>query len=98
MKDCEVLVWDRATFEDLPIDFHEFSTTRCSWLSDYVEWYMMVHVALSCHTARERFARVLASPLANAIGEKVPGGIEIDVTNRKYWPVPPTLRPTPPAA
>ena len=47
---------------------------------EYVHWYMNAHVALSSHTARERLASVLLG-LARAIGKKVPGGIEIDVTN-----------------
>jgi CRP/FNR family transcriptional regulator, nitrogen oxide reductase regulator len=39
-------------------------------------------VALSCHTARQRLAQVLIR-LAQVIGQKVPGGVEIDATNEE---------------
>jgi CRP-like cAMP-binding protein len=48
--------------------------------SDYFAWHLASHVALTCHTARQRLAQALVS-LARAIGQEVPGGIELDVTN-----------------
>jgi CRP-like cAMP-binding protein len=50
--------------------------------SDYLAWYLADHVALVCDTARERLAQVLIH-LAGVIGQKVPGGIEFDVTNEE---------------
>jgi CRP-like cAMP-binding protein len=80
VRDCEVLVWDRATFRGFTDRFPKLLDNALSIALDYLDWYMMAHVALSCHTARERLARVLLS-LSQAIGVKVAGGIEIDVTN-----------------
>ncbi len=80
VKDSEVLVWDRATFRGFTGKFPQLLDNALSIALEYLDWYMMAHVALSCHTARERLARVLLS-LAEAIGEKVTDGIEIDVTN-----------------
>jgi len=42
----------------------------------------IANVALTCHPARQRLARVLVS-LARGIGEKVLGGIELDFTNEE---------------
>lgn len=80
VKDCDVLVWDRATFRGFAERFPRILGNALIIALDYLDWYMMTHVALSCHTARERLARVLLS-LSQAIGEKVRDGIEIEVTN-----------------
>jgi CRP/FNR family transcriptional regulator, nitrogen oxide reductase regulator len=45
-------------------------------------WYFADHVALTCHTARQRLAQVLIR-LAEVIGQKVRGGIEFDATNEE---------------
>jgi CRP-like cAMP-binding protein len=45
-------------------------------------WYVADHVALTCHTARQRLAQVLIR-LAGVIGQKVPGGVEFDATNEE---------------
>jgi CRP-like cAMP-binding protein len=50
--------------------------------SDYLVWYVADHVALTCHTARQRLAQVLIR-LAGVIGQKVPGGVEFDATNEE---------------
>jgi CRP-like cAMP-binding protein len=42
--------------------------------------YVATHEALTCHTARERLAGVLAN-LVWGFGRKATGGIELDVTN-----------------
>ena len=44
--------------------------------------YHAAHRALTCGSARERLAHVLAT-LASGIGHKVPGGIELDVKNEE---------------
>jgi CRP-like cAMP-binding protein len=80
VKDSEVLVWDRATFRGFAEKFPKILDNALVIALQYLDWYMMAHVALSCHTARERLARVLLG-LSDAIGEKVAEGIEIDVTN-----------------
>jgi CRP-like cAMP-binding protein len=50
--------------------------------SDYLGWYVADHLALTCHTARQRLAQVLIR-LAEVIGQKVPGGVEFDATNEE---------------
>jgi CRP-like cAMP-binding protein len=80
VKDCEVLVWDRPKFRGFIERFPRLLDNALLIALHYIEWYMMAHVALSCHSARERLARVLLS-LSDAIGIRVADGIEIDVTN-----------------
>ncbi len=80
VKDSEVLVWDRPTLRGFAERFPRILDNALVIALGYIDWYMMAHVALSCHTARERLARVLLG-LSGAIGVKVPDGIEIDVTN-----------------
>jgi len=80
VKESKVLVWDRAKFRGFIEKFPQIMDNALTAAGEYVAWYMTAHVALSCHTARERLARVLLG-LARGIGEKVSGGIEIDVTN-----------------
>jgi CRP-like cAMP-binding protein len=80
VKDSEVLVWDRHAFRGFTERFPRILDNALVIALEYVDWYMMAHVALSCHTARERLARVLLG-LSTAIGKKVPDGIEIDVSN-----------------
>jgi len=50
--------------------------------SDYFTYYVATHVALTCHTARQRLAQVLVN-LADGIGQQVPGGVQLDVTNEE---------------
>ena len=50
--------------------------------SDYLAWFHASHMALVSHTARQRLARVLTS-LAQGIGHKVPGGVEIHIKNEE---------------
>jgi CRP-like cAMP-binding protein len=82
VKDSEVLVWDRATIRGLAERYPRLLDSALTIAVEYVNWYMTAHVALSCHTARERLARVLLG-LSHAIGEKVPDGVEFDVTNEE---------------
>jgi CRP-like cAMP-binding protein len=82
VKDCELLVWDRATIRGFAERFPRITENALTIAADYLGWSLTAHVALSCHTARERLARVLIG-LARAIGEKVSDGIEIDVTNEE---------------
>lgn len=80
VKDSEVLIWEKATFRGLAEKFPQILDNALVLAAEYVDWYMKAHVALSCCTARERLARVLLC-LARAIGEKVPDGIEMEITN-----------------
>lgn len=79
-KDSSVLEWDRKTVRSLVGRYPRLMENALSTASDFVAWYVATHVALTSHTARQRLAQVLFC-IARAIGEKVPGGIEFDVTN-----------------
>jgi CRP-like cAMP-binding protein len=82
VKDTSVLVWGRATLRDLASRYPRLLENALSMAGDYLAWYVADHVALSCHTARQRLAQVLIR-LAEVIGQKVPGGVEFDATNEE---------------
>lgn len=82
IKDSSFLVWDRTTIRSLAAKYPRMLENALLMGSDYLAWYLADHVALVCHTARERLAQVLIH-LASVIGQKVPGGVEFDVTNEE---------------
>jgi CRP-like cAMP-binding protein len=82
VKDSSFLVWDRATIRSLAAKYPRLLENALFMASDYLAWYFADHVALVCDTARERLAKVLIH-LAGVIGQKVPGGVEFDVTNEE---------------
>ena len=75
-----VLVWTRSQIRDLASRYPRLTENALSITSDYLNIYAATHEALTTRTARERLARLLAK-LASGFGRKVPGGIELDVTN-----------------
>ena len=82
LKDSSVLAWDRATLRGLVTRYPTLLDNALLVSFDYFSWHLSSHVALTCHTARERLAQVVAS-LARAIGHEVPDGVELDVTNEE---------------
>jgi CRP-like cAMP-binding protein len=82
VRDSSVLVWGRATLRSLCMRYPRLLENALSMSSDYLAWYLADHIALSCHTARQRLAQVLIR-LAGVIGQKVPGGVEFDATNEE---------------
>jgi CRP-like cAMP-binding protein len=80
VKDTSVLVWDRPTIRTLAARYPRILENALWTASDYIDWLLAAHVALSCHTAPQRLAGVLVS-LAALLGRAVPGGVELDVTN-----------------
>jgi CRP-like cAMP-binding protein len=82
VKDSSLLVWDRATLRSLVAQYPRLLENALLMASDYLVWYVADHVALTCHTARQRLAQVLIR-LAGVIGQKVPGGVEFDATNEE---------------
>jgi CRP-like cAMP-binding protein len=82
LKDSSVLVWDRTTIRSLATRYPKLLDNALLIASDYFAWHLASHVALTCHTARQRLAQALVS-LARGIGQDVPGGIELDVTNEE---------------
>jgi CRP-like cAMP-binding protein len=82
VKDSSVLVWGRAALRSLASQYPKLLENALLMASDYLTWYFADHVALTCHSARQRLAQVLIR-LASVIGQKVPGGVEFDVTNEE---------------
>ncbi len=82
VRECNLLVWDRATIRGLVAQYPVLLENALATASDYLAWYLGAHVALTCHSAEQRLAGVLGS-LAEVIGQNVPGGVELDVTNEE---------------
>jgi len=75
-----VLEWNRATIRGLALRYPRVLENVLEIVSDYLDGYVAVHISLTCHTARQRLARVLVT-LASGIGRRVPGGVELTVSN-----------------
>ena len=82
VKDSSLLVWDRATIRGLVARYPVLLENTLFTASEYLAWYVAAHTALISQTARQRLAHVLVC-LAQSIGEKMPGGVDIDVTNEE---------------
>jgi CRP-like cAMP-binding protein len=77
-----VLVWSRATIRGF-CERHPRLVENALLISfDYLAAYRAVHASLICNSAPQRLARVLGN-LAAGIGQKVPGGVELDVRNEE---------------
>ena len=82
VTDSLVLVWDRATIRDLVVRYPRLLENTLSTASDYVAWHLASHIALACHTSRQRVAHVLVT-LARTIGKEVAGGTVLEITNEE---------------
>jgi CRP/FNR family transcriptional regulator, nitrogen oxide reductase regulator len=82
VKDSCLIAWPRGAIRDLMARHPRLQENALSMASDYLAWFHASHMALVSHTARQRLARVLTS-LAQGIGHKVPGGVEIDIKNEE---------------
>jgi CRP-like cAMP-binding protein len=82
VRECNLLVWDRATVRGFVRQYPVLLENALAVASDYLAWYLAAHVALTCHSAEQRLAGVLDS-LVGVIGQKGPGGVELDVTNEE---------------
>jgi CRP-like cAMP-binding protein len=80
VKPSSVLVWDGATIRALVARYPLLGNNALLIMFDYLVAYRAIHVSLTCHSAQQRLASVLAN-LATGIGRKVPEGIELDVNN-----------------
>lgn len=82
VKPSTVLVWDRATIRSLVTRYPRLADNALLIMFDYFVAYRAIHVSMTCHSARQRLAQVLAN-LGTGIGHKVSGGIELDVRNEE---------------
>jgi CRP-like cAMP-binding protein len=82
VRNSIVLVWDGPTIRTLARRFPQLMVNAFHTTIDYLSWYVGTHAALTSQSARERLAHVLLG-YAPSIGQKVSGGIELDVTNEE---------------
>jgi CRP/FNR family transcriptional regulator, nitrogen oxide reductase regulator len=82
VKPSSMLVWDRVTIRALVGRFPRLADNALLVTFDYLVAYRAIHVAMTFQSARQRLAHVLAH-LATGIGQRVPGGIELDVRNEE---------------
>ena len=80
VKDSSALVWDRTTIRGFVERYPRLLENALLTASDYVTWHLTSHISLACSTARQRVAHVLVT-LARSLGETVPDGIELHITN-----------------
>ena len=82
VQDSMVLEWNGPTIRNLARRFPGILENAQKINMDYVSWYISAHAALTSKSARERLASVILG-LARSVGQKVSGGIELDVTNEE---------------
>jgi CRP/FNR family transcriptional regulator, nitrogen oxide reductase regulator len=82
VKDTSLLVWDRPTIRSLVVRYPRLLENALLTASDFVAWYLMSHISLVDHTARQRVAKVLVT-LARTVGQKTPAGIALHITNEE---------------
>jgi CRP-like cAMP-binding protein len=82
LKDSRFLVWDRITVGHLTTRYPRLLHNALFIMETYFDWYLTAHIALTCHSARQRCASVLAN-IGRAVGQKVAGGIELAITNEE---------------
>jgi CRP-like cAMP-binding protein len=82
MTPINALVWNRGTIRSLCERYPRLVENALLISFDYLAGYRAAHASLICNSAPERLARVLTN-LADGIGQKVPGGVELDVRNEE---------------
>jgi CRP-like cAMP-binding protein len=82
MTPSSALVWNRSTIRSLCERYPRLVENALLISFDYLAAYRGAHASLICNSAPERLARVLTN-LADGIGLKVPGGVELDVRNEE---------------
>jgi CRP/FNR family transcriptional regulator, nitrogen oxide reductase regulator len=82
VKSCSALVWDRATIRSLAAVSPRLLENAMLLAYDYLVHFRILHVAMSSQSAPQRLAWVLGY-LAKEMGERVPGGVELDVRNEE---------------
>lgn len=82
LQDSVALAWESAAIRSFARRFPLLFENALLLAIDHFTWYTSAYASLSSHTARERLAHVLLS-LAHAMGHKVLGGVELDLTNEE---------------
>ncbi len=76
------LVWSRRTIRGFCERYPRLVENALLISFDYLAAYRGIHASLICNSAPQRLAHVLAN-LAEGIGQKVPGGVELDIRNEE---------------
>lgn len=82
VKDSTILVWDRPTIRRLALRYPRLLDNALITATEFLSFYVATHVALTSHTASQRLAAILVN-LVYGVGQKVPTGVELDVTNEE---------------
>jgi CRP/FNR family transcriptional regulator, nitrogen oxide reductase regulator len=82
VRDSVVLVWDGPTIRAIARRLPQILENALFIAKDLFSWYLATHAVLTSQTARERLASVLLG-LSKSIGQRVAGGVELDVTNEE---------------
>jgi CRP/FNR family transcriptional regulator, nitrogen oxide reductase regulator len=80
VKNSSALVWDRKTIRSFAAISPRLLENALMLAYDYLVHYRILHVAASTQSAPQRLAQVLGY-LAKEMGERVPGGVELRVSN-----------------
>lgn len=80
LKDSQALAWDRGTIRRLVWQYPKLLENSIAIASEYFNWYLATHAAVTADTARQRLAQTVIN-LARGIGRNVFGGLELEVTN-----------------
>ena len=81
-KNSSALVWDRSTIRSLAVTYPRLMDNALMVAHDYLLFYRILHVTLSCQSAPQRVAQVLGY-LAKEMGQQVSGGLELNVRNEE---------------
>ncbi len=82
VKSSRFLAWDRSSIMALSRKYPRLLENALLIAHDYFVLYRAAHLSLACQSARQRLATVLVN-LASGIGEKVPEGVQLDVSNEE---------------
>src|SRR5277367_1687653 len=82
VTDSTVFTWDRTTIRGLIARHPRLLENALLVASDYVTWHLTSHIHLACYNARQRAAQVILT-LARTLGQKIPGGIALQITNEE---------------
>ena len=82
VKNSSMLIWDRVTIRGLIARYPQLADNAMGIMFDYLILYCAAHISLIHDTARQRLAHALANT-AIGIGQRVVGGIELDVQNEE---------------
>lgn len=82
VQDSLVLVWKRTAIRSLIKQYPQLLDNTLLITQDYLAFYRDTCTSLTCNSGPQRVAHVLVN-LANRVGQRVPGGTELDLYNEE---------------